>query len=138
MNYSRKDISSLKYTISSIKNRYEYIKKEVIETTTEEEYAKTLEHYDQLLDKFTQKLISLPIGFRYNGVFYIKRSYPVVPATFDRYEGVVYMREDLVSWQIEEGLERPDYGYHRNIFKEPKEGAELTRDDTIPVYHTPK
>lgn len=44
------------------------------------------------------------------------------------------MREDLISWQIEEGLERPDYSYHRNIYKLPQEGAELTKAEAEPVY----
>ena len=44
------------------------------------------------------------------------------------------MREDLVSWQIEEGLERPDCSYHRNIYKLPQEGAELKREDAEPIY----
>ena len=39
-----------------------------------------------------------------------------------------------VSWQIEEGLERPDCSYHRNIYKLPQDGAELRREDAEPVY----
>ncbi len=61
-----------------------------------------------------------------------------MPATFEKCEGVVYLREDLVSWQIKEGLERPDYSYHRNIFKYPTDGAELKREDAEPVYAKPK
>ena len=48
------------------------------------------------------------------------------------------MREDLVSWQIEDGLERPDPSYHRNIYKEPRDGFELKREDAEPVYAKPE
>ena len=44
------------------------------------------------------------------------------------------MRKDLVLWQIEKGTERPDPAYHRNIYKEPREGCELKREDAEPVY----
>jgi hypothetical protein len=41
--------------------------------------------------------------------------------------GVVYMKEDLISWQIEEGFAYPEYGYHCNLFKEPMDGAKLRK-----------
>ena len=76
----------------------------------------------------------MPIGYRYTAVFYIKNSYSSAPSTFTKCDGVVFMREDLVSWQIEKGTESPDPSYHRNIYKEPKEGCELKREDAEPVY----
>jgi hypothetical protein len=103
----------------------------------QQEYERTIQHYDKLIEKLTEELLSLPIGYRYKGVFYIKNSY-TLPATFEKCEGVVYLREDLVSWQIEEGVEKPDSGYHRNIFKYPTDGAELKREDAEPVYAKPK
>ena len=133
MSNSRKYIDSLISSVKFIKNKYDYIKKEVVRLTGENEYEKTMKHYDKLLSILNQELVSLPIGFRYTGTFYIRNSY-TIPATFEKHDGVVYLREDLVSWQIEEGLERPDCGYHRNIFKEPKDGAELTKADATPVY----
>lgn len=137
MRGSRKYIQSLISSIEAIKSRYEYIKKDVISLTQPKDYEAVIGHYDQLLEMLNQELISLPIGFRYTGTFYMKNSYPI-PGKFEKYEGTLYMKEDLVSWQVEEGLGRPDYGYHRNIFKEPKLGTELTRDDAIPVYATKK
>lgn len=137
MNNSRKHIDGLISSVKFIKNKYEYIKKEVVRLTSQDDYEKTIEHYDKLLSMLNQELSSLPIGFRYTGTFYIKNSY-TIPATFEKHDGVVYLREDLISWQIEEGLSRPDYGYHRNIFKEPTDGAELKRQDAVPVYKIPK
>lgn len=59
----------------------------------------------------------MPIGFRYTGTFYTKNSY-TIPPTFEKHEGAVYMREDLMSWQIEEEeTENQGYTYRKNIYK---------------------
>lgn len=44
------------------------------------------------------------------------------------------MREDLVSWIIEQGVDRDDPYYHRNIFKEPKDDYELKKEDAGPIF----
>ena len=122
-------ISNIKF----LKHKYENSKNDIIRLTSHTEYEQTIKHYDAIIEKLSTELIALPIGYRYIGIFYIKNSY-TVPAKFERHDGVVYLREDLVSWQIEKGLNRPDYGYHRNIFKNPTDGAELKREDAEPVY----
>jgi hypothetical protein len=86
-----------------------------------------------LISKLSNELQSLPIGYRYTGTFYLKKPY-VSSATFEKYSGVIFMREDLISWQIESGKERQDYSYHQHIFKEPSTDSELTREDAEPVY----
>ena len=134
---SIKYINSLMCNVKSLKSKYEDLKKEIIGLTSQQEYEQTLQHYDKLITKFKDELLTLPIGYRYTGVFYIKNSL-TIPAVFEKYDGVVYLREDLISWQIEKGLERPDYGYHRNIFKEPMAGAELRRADAVPIYEDSK
>ncbi len=137
MSKSRKYIADLLSSVKFQKNKYEYIQKEITRLMGQQEYERTIQHYDKLIAKLNEELLSLPIGYRYKGVFYIKDSY-TLPATFEKCEGVVYLREDLVSWQIEEGLKRADPGYHRNIFKHPTDGAELKREDAEPVYAKPK
>ena len=133
MNLSRKNTINLISNINFLKNKYKYNQQEIERLVGKQEYEHIIQHYNKLIDKLNQQLLSLPIGFRYKGVFYIKNTWLSQPR-FDKYEGVVYMREDLVSWQIEEGLERPDCSYHRNIYKLPQEGAELRREDAEPVY----
>ena len=130
---NRKHIYSTILNIESLKRKYEYAAKDIIRATSQDEYEQTIKHYDKLIANLNKELLLLPIGYRYNGVFYIKNSYNI-PATFERHEGVVFMREDLVSWQIEEGLERQDLSYRRNIYKQPYEGGELRREDAEPVY----
>lgn len=53
---------------------------------------------------------------------------------FIKYDGVLFMRESLVSWVIEKGTDRHDPCYYRNIFKEPKEGCELKKEDAELVF----
>jgi hypothetical protein len=86
-----------------------------------------------LISKLSNEVQSLPIGYRYTGIFYLKKPY-VLPATFEKYSGVIFMREDLISWHIESGTERQDYSYHQHIFKEPSTDSELKREDAEPVY----
>ena len=130
---SRKHIYATVSSIEFVKSRYESVSKDVQRTTSPEEYDQTIKHFDKLIANLNEELQSLPIGYRYAGIFYIKNSY-TIPATFQKYDGVVFMREDLISWQIEKGTERPDPSYHRNIYKEPREGCELKREDAEPVY----
>ena len=134
---SRKYLYSTILSIGSLKNKYEYAEKDIKRATSQDEYEQTIKHYDKLIANLTKELMSLPIGYRYTGIFYIKNSYNI-PATFSKHDGVVFIREDLVSWQIEKGLERPDPSYHRNIYKEPREGSELKKEDAMPVYAEPK
>ena len=130
---SRKHIDATVSSIEFVKSRYESVSKDIQRVTSPEEYDQTIKHFDKLISNLNEELKSLPIGYRYTGVFYIKNSY-TIPATFEKYDGVVFMREDLISWQIEKGTERPDPSYHRNIYKEPREGCELKREDAEPVY----
>ncbi len=130
---SRKYLYSTLLNIKSLKNKYEYAAKDIKRATSQDEYEQTINHYDKLIANINKELLLLPIGYRYTGIFYIKNTYNI-PATFKKHDGVVFMREDLVSWQIEKGLERPDQSLRRNIYKEPRDGFELKREDAEPVY----
>lgn len=133
---SRKHLYSTILNIESLKRKYGYASEDIIRVTGQGEYEQTIKHYDKLIENLNKELLLLPIGYRYVGVFYMKNSYNI-PATFAKHDGIVFMREDLISWQIEEGLERPDPSYHRNIYKEPRDGCELKKEDAEPVYAQP-
>lgn len=121
--------------IKFVKSKYENSKKDIIRLTDQTEYATIINHYDYLITKLSEELQSLPIGYRYTGKFYLKKPY-TLPTVFEEYDGSVYLREDLISWQIDSGLDYKDYSYHRIVFKVPKEGSEfeLKREDAEPVY----
>ena len=129
---SRKYLYSTISSIEFVKVRYESASKDIQRVTSKEEYDQTIKHFDTLIANLNKELTTLPVGYRYIGILYIKNSY-TIPATFEKHDGVIFMREDLVSWQIEKGTEKPDPSYHRNIYKEPREGCELKREDAEPV-----
>lgn len=84
MNPSRKNTINLISNIKFLKNRYEYNQQEIERFTSKEEYQQTIQHYDKLIEKLNQELSSLPIGFRYKGVFYIKNTW-LSQLKFDSY-----------------------------------------------------
>jgi hypothetical protein len=133
MSNDRKNAERVLSDLKSLKERYKYLEKEVIDLSSETEYEQTIHYYDKLIINITNKLLSFPIGYRYIGAFYLKKP-NIIPSEFEKHEGAVFMREDLVSWLIEKGLESPDPSYHRNVYKEPRDGAELKREDANPVY----
>ncbi len=99
---SRKYLNNMLFNIKSLKNKYEYAAKDIIRATQDED-EQTIHHYDKLIVNLTKEFMSLFIGYnRYTRTFYIKNSYNI-PAIFTEYEGLVFIRENLVSWQIEKG-----------------------------------
>ena len=133
-NKSRKYVLNLLSNVKTLKTRYEHLYKDLACLIPSQEYQQSIKNYDRIIEQLSEELKTLPIGFRYKGTFYLKNSYKF-PAIFEKYDGAVYLREDLISWQIEQGLERSDCSYHRNIYKEPKDGAELRKEDAEPVYN---
>ena len=133
MSKSRKHTNAVISNIKFLKYKYENAKSDIIRLTSRAEYEETIKHYDSLIEQLSKELFSLPIGYRYIGKFYLKKPY-TFPAVFEEHYGAIYMREDLISWQIESGVEPPNYSYHRTIFKKPEEGFDFKREDAEPVY----
>ena len=132
MQKTRTDIINLLASIKHTKERYVYFEKEFISLSNEAEYNRTVEHYDQLILALTKEIYELPIGYRYTGTYYLKKPY-TIPAEFEEGYGSLYMKENLVSWQIEKEPGVCDYAYYRAVFKKPN-GAQITKEDAEPVY----
>ncbi len=132
MQKTRADIINLLASIKHTKERYVYFAKEFILLSNEAEYNRTVEHYDHLILALTKEIQTLPIGYRYTGIYYLKKPYSM-PAEFEEGSGSLYMKENLVSWQIEKEPGICDYAYYRAVFKKPN-GAQLTKEDAKPVY----
>ena len=132
---SRKYVNTLLSSIQSLKRKYEYEQKDIVKLTSDQDYQQTINHFNSLITKLSEELSSLPIGYRYQGKYFLKKPYSI-SVIFTEHDGALYMREDLISWQIESGVEPKDYAYHRTIFKRPCEepDAIITRQDTEPVY----
>lgn len=133
----QKSLKHLRETLGSIKwlkERHEYYAKELIRLGGEQRYKQTDLFYADVISKLREEIKELPIGYRYTGTFYLRKPY-TLPVEFEEITGSVFMREDLVSWQLEKEDGRLDYTYYRSVYKEPNMLSEvLTREEAEPVY----
>lgn len=132
MEKSRSDFTSLRASIEYNKDKYVFLKDKIISLSTQSEYDRTIKHYDDLIEALEKEIKTLPIGYRYTGTYYIKKPY-IIPAEFEEHKGSIFMKENLVSWQIEKEPGVLEYPYYRAVFKKPF-GDYLTKEDGKPVY----
>lgn len=129
LKYAKEDLNRLLW----IKDKCKYIKKELIRLGGEEDYQKTMQYFDNAITKLEAEIKQLPIGYKYIGTFYIKKSYTAT-LEFEKVEGTAYQREDLISWTITRNDEKKDYAYYQRLFKEPNLESEITRELAEAVY----
>jgi hypothetical protein len=122
-------------SLDRAKRVFEWKKESIQPFTTKKAYNEFISYIDNLVVQAQKELDSIPLGYRYTGTFYLKRAYSI-PAESIKVTGTMYMREDLVSWKIEESDN--DYAnslfYVRSIFKDKKMTKEFTRADCIEVF----
>ena len=89
-------------------------------------------HYDDIITKLNAEIKKQPIGYRYTGKFYIKEQSDS-PDDYTLIEGSLFMRQDLVSWQIEN---LPEYAYRRprEAYKSIAPKVKITREDSVAVF----
>ena len=136
MKKTRTDVNNLLTMIKNSKERYVFLEKEITLLSNQAEYNRTVEHYDDLINILTKELQALPIGYRYTGTYYLKKPY-IIPYEFEECHGSLFMKEHLVSWQIEKEPGVCEYPYYRAVYKQPA-GALINRDDGKPVYPSKK
>ena len=133
MQKTRKAVIELMRRVESIKERYISIEKDIFTLLSNKpEFDRTVAHYDAVIAELEKELKLKPIGYRYTGVYYLKKPY-TMPVVFEKGFGSLYMIENLVSWQVEKEPGVRDYTYHRAVYKEI-DGPLLTREDAEPVY----
>ena len=139
MRKSLKHTRNMRDSMRSLKQRYESFEKDLIGLVGQDAYQQTIKHYDDVIAKLTDEMQILPTGYRYTGTFYLKVPY-VVPTGWEKIEGSAFMREDLISWEIENQDDtKKYYGYCRAIFKKPEFNTEISKEEAVPVYlNTPK
>ena len=138
MQHSRKNALESLRSVYVLKNKHEKLKNSFISLTGEAPFQQCIKYYNELIDKLKDQINVLPIGFRYVGIFYIKKSY-TLELEFVKYEGSLYMREDLVSWEIEKGRNGNESYLNRFVYREPFLDAALIKKgdtDIIPVFAT--
>ena len=133
LKYSKDTLSSIQW----LKDRHVHFEEEPIRLGGQKPYEQTTRFYTDVIKKLTDETRLLPIGYRHIGTFYLKKPYSV-PIEFIKMEGSIFMREDLVSWQIEktDDIKNQFYlgGYCRTLYKQPDLNTAFTREDAVPVY----
>lgn len=124
MDSSRKYMRDVLYSANYLKERNDNLQKEFASVLGEEKFLDISRYYDLLIKGIQQKITAMPIGFRYTGVFYLKKSH-VTEIEFERYDGVLFMREDLISWKIESGGTGNESFYLRSVYREPSLNSPL-------------
>lgn len=137
MQKTRSAIMELLAKIKKTKKRYVSIEKDILSLLSDKtEYDRIIAHFDDLIAELEKELKNQPIGYRYTGVYYLKKSYPQ-PVEFIKNSGSLYMRENLVSWQVEKEPGVCEFPLYRAVYAEP-EGRIITREDAEPVYYNKK
>lgn len=130
----RKRITNLINTLDSLKDRYKRWAHDLRELGLAAEYEATLARFDSTLRALDKQAADLPTGYRYTGVFYIKKPY-TVPDEFIKLQGSLFMREDLQTWAFEDVPGADKHRYVRAAYKEPHSRAPLIgKEDAVPVY----
>jgi len=122
--------------ISFLLERHQHNSEELIRLLGAKEYKQISDLYNKAIAKLKKEKYALPIGHRYTGTFYVKKPY-TMPTAYDEITGSVFMREDLVSWKVED-VEKYNFSYFRAVYREPNDdaGSEITREDGEPVFIT--
>ena len=129
--YAKEDLNRIDW----IREKCKYINRELIRLGGEEKYNQALNYFDKMFAKLEKEVKALPIGYKYEGTFYLKKPYtPTVE--FEKVEGSAYQREDLISWTIKREDGKEDYAYYQRLFKEPNLESEITREIAEPVYQS--
>ena len=130
---NRKKVSDKLHGLKHLKEMHKSFEKELIRVSGIDSYQQMAAYYDDVIQKLQEEKYSLPIGHRYTGTFYVKVPY-TIPTEFKKVEGSAFMKESLVSWEIENGDGIPHQSYYRAIFRTPEHDSEIKREDSVPVF----
>ena len=132
---SRKVVSDRRYALRVIRNKVEYLKHEFTEMDELDSYATIVRLLQDIEDKQSKDMETLPIGIRYEGTFYIRNAFDRDnPKT--KIEGSAFMREDLVKWKIEKSIAdiHNPYAYISDIFKDENLTQKIKKEEAKLVY----
>ena len=130
----RKRASQGIYDLGMLLKKLDEHKKEIIRLSSEQSYKMQVKAFEGEKEKLEALIKTQPTGHRYTGTFYVKDTYKT-PVVYEKVEGSIFMREDLIKWQIEGKLDRV-WGYPHAVFKDDKGRAIFEREDGQPVYES--
>ncbi|WP_100550349.1 hypothetical protein [Caedibacter taeniospiralis] len=104
----------LKTDIQNIKRIIELImqkEKVLIDYSGEEKFKKVISYFNEAIVCFEKKKDSLPIGYRYTGIFYTKKPY-TYPVESVKNKETLFMPEHLSSWEKKLTKDGYEYSYY--------------------------
>jgi hypothetical protein len=136
MKGQRKQIGELIYSLKTLRDRLKYVAPELVRVEGQKAFNAVCTYYQKVIDKLTKERDSLPIGHRYSGNFYVRNPYSFT-LEYTKVAGVLFMREDLISWTTEK-IDQPELVqyYMKTAYKNPSNDHdnELRREDGVPIY----
>tara|TARA_R110002167_G_scaffold116781_1_gene292202 strand:+ start:2432 stop:2848 length:417 start_codon:yes stop_codon:yes gene_type:complete len=130
----RKKANSDCYNIGTLKRTLKYIKDRLVDLSNEAEYEKISSYFEKAELKLREQIKEMPLGHKFTGTFYLKKPYSIEPVSI-KVIGSAFIKEDLVSWQIETDDESiHSQGYHRAVYKDKAMTVKLEREDGEAVF----
>ncbi len=135
----RKKLGSKIDAIRRIVNEIDTVRDELQKNFGAEVVDDIQEKFQTLRKNLEAEKDKAPIGHLFNGVYYLKRPDYRIQAgeeVFEKKEGKLLMKEDLVSW-LPERADGRYQGYIRNVYRKPDLSQELKRKDGEEVFMMP-
>ena len=130
----RKKANSDRYNINLLQDRVKYVKDRLSDLSGEGEYEKVLSYFMKAEEKLKEQIDLMPLGHRFTGTFYLRKPYSAEPISI-KVSGSAFMKEELVSWQVEtDDEEINSLQYHRVIYKDKAMKVKLEREDGEAVF----
>ena len=121
------------YALKRVKDALERNQETLVEMGGEPGYTSSMDYLSTVITALYEKKSTLPTGYRFTGTFYVREPY-ADPTSSIEIKGSAFMREDLVSWAIEEGENTTNQFYFRDIYRDKERQTVIRREDAQPVY----
>lgn len=125
------------YALKRVKDALERNQETLVEMGGETGYTSSMDYLSTVIAALYEKKPTLPTGYRFTGTFYVREPYSD-PTSSIEIKGSAFMREDLVSWAIEEGENTTNQFYFRDIYRDKERQTVIRREDAQPVYAEPQ
>ncbi len=133
----RKRLREKIYSLNNLLHTVQVMQPTLVEYVSEPDAEHIVTTVQKAMQQLQAKIINLPLGHRFTGTYYLREPYSN-PVRITKIEGSAYLREDLVSWEVEpDGQPSERYGYFRQLYHDPQCQRMLQRDDGEPVFEQP-
>ncbi len=133
----RKRLREKIYSLNNLLHTVQVMQPTLAEYATESDAQQMVTTIQLAMRRLQAKITDLPLGHRFTGTYYLREPYSN-PVRITKIQGSAYLREDLVSWEVEpDGKPSERYGYFRQLYHDPQCQQLLQRDDGERVFEQP-